>query len=164
LADKEHGELLKKKIYPAFVDNAHWNRIAALALALAEMKKFGKAYARQVVLNSQVLAKALNDYGFPVACRHLGFTRSHQVILNYGNYHKGRLVAKKLQQSNIIADCVVRIGTCEVTRRGMKEREMMKIAELMKRAIVEEEGAERVREDVAKLCTEFRKVEYCFEQ
>ncbi|MEM4704335.1 MAG: hypothetical protein QXJ02_04630, partial [Candidatus Bathyarchaeia archaeon] len=29
LADKEHGELLTEKIYPAFVDNAHWNRIAA---------------------------------------------------------------------------------------------------------------------------------------
>ena len=45
LADKEHGEIMKEKIYPAFVDNAHWNRIAALTLALAEIKKFGNAYA-----------------------------------------------------------------------------------------------------------------------
>ncbi len=40
LADREHGEVLKEKIFPRFVDNAHWNRIAALALALAEMKNF----------------------------------------------------------------------------------------------------------------------------
>lgn len=162
LADKEHGERLKEKIYPAFVDNAHWNRIAAMTLALAEMKEFGKAYARQIVRNSRVLAKALSDYGFPVICKHLGFTRSHQVILNYGDYEKGRAVAEKLQNANIIADCVVRIGTCEVTRRGMKEKEMLRIAELLKRAIIDGEPATSIKKDVAKMSTEFQEVEYCF--
>lgn len=162
LADKEHGERLKEKIYPAFVDNAHWNRIAAMTLALAEMKELGKAYARQIVRNSRVLAKALSDYGFPVICKHLGFTRSHQVILNYGDYEKGRAVAEKLQNANIIADCVVRIGTCEVTRRGMKEKEMLRIAELLKRAIIDGEPATSIKKDVAKMSTEFQEVEYCF--
>jgi len=162
LADKEHGEPLKEKIYPAFVDNAHWNRIAALALALAEMKEFGNAYARQVVRNSQTLAKALSDYGFPVICKHLRFTYSHQVIVDWGDYDKGRTVAEKLQRANIIADCVVRIGTCEVTRRGMKEKEMLKIAELLKRAIMDEENPNSVKKDVAKLSQFFQKIEYCF--
>jgi glycine hydroxymethyltransferase len=162
LADRQHGEFLKEKIYPAFVDNAHWNRIAALTLALAEMKEFGKTYARQIVQNSQALAKALKDYGFPVICQHLGFTRSHQVILDYGDYEKGRAVAEKLQRANIIADCVVRIGTCEVTRRGMKKKEMLRIAELLKRAIIDGEQPDRIKKDVAKLSSEFQKVEYCF--
>jgi glycine hydroxymethyltransferase len=126
------------------------------------MKKFGKIYAKQVVHNSQALAKALSDYGFPVICKHLGFTRSHQIILDYGDYEKGRAVAEKLQNANIIADCVVRIGTCEITRRGMKEREMLKIAELLKRAIVDKEKAENIRKDVTKLSREFQKAEYCF--
>ncbi|MFQ6087093.1 MAG: serine hydroxymethyltransferase, partial [Candidatus Bathyarchaeia archaeon] len=78
VADKEHGESVKKRIFPMFVDNAHWNRIAALTLALAEMKTFGKEYAEQVVRNAQTLAKALSDYGFPVKCAEYGFTRSHQ--------------------------------------------------------------------------------------
>lgn len=164
LADKEHGELLKQKIYPAFVDNAHWNRIAALTLALAEMKEFGKAYARQVVRNSQALAKALSDYGFPVICKHLGFTRSHQVILDYGDYEKGRTVAEKLQKANIIADCAVRIGTCEATRRGMKEKEMLRIAELLERTVFDGEEADSIKKDVARLSAEFQKVEYCFEE
>jgi glycine hydroxymethyltransferase len=163
LANKECGELLKEKIYPAFVDNAHWNRIAALTLALAEMKNFGKAYAKQVILNSKALAKALYDYGFPVICQKLGFTRSHQVIVNFGDYNKGRAVAEKLQRANIIADCVVRIGTCEVTRRGMKEEEMLRIAELIKRAVVDEEKPEEIKKDVAKLSAEFQTIEYCFE-
>jgi len=162
LADKEHGEIMKAKIYPTFVDNAHWNRIAALTLALAEMKNFGKAYAKQVIDNSKTLAKALHDYGLPVVCQHLGFTQSHQVLLNYGGYKQGRVIAEKLQPVNIIVDCGVRIGTCEVTRRGMKEKEMLKIAELIKRTVVDREQPENIRKDVAKLCAEFQKVEYCF--
>jgi glycine hydroxymethyltransferase len=163
LADKKYGEFLKSKIYPTFVDNAHWNRIAALTLALAEMEKFGRAYAEQVIRNSQALAKALYDYGFPVICQHLGFTRSHQVILDYGDYEKGRAFAEKLQHANIIADCAVRIGTCEVTRRGMKEEEMLKTAEMIKRAVVDAESSENIKKDVAKLCSEFQGVEYCFD-
>jgi glycine hydroxymethyltransferase len=162
LADKEHGEIMKEKIYPAFVDNANWNRIAALTLALAEMEKYGKVYARQVVRNSQTLARALSDYGFPVICKHLGFTRSHQTIVDWGNYDKGRAMAEKLQNANIIADCVVRIGTCEVTRRGMKEKEMLKIAELLNRTIMDGENPSSVKKDVAKLIKCFQKIEYCF--
>jgi glycine hydroxymethyltransferase len=162
LADEEHGELLKQKIYPAYVDNAHWNRIAALTLALAEMKEFGRTYARQVVRNSQALASALSDYGFPVVCKHSGFTCSHQLIMDYGDYENGRKIAERLQEANIIADCVVRIGTCEVTRRGMKEKEMLRIAELLKRTIIDQEGADSIKKDVAKLSGEFQQVLYCF--
>jgi glycine hydroxymethyltransferase len=164
LANKEPGELLQEKIYPAFVDNAHWNRIAALTLALAEIKEFGKSYASQIVRNSKILARTLNDYGFPVICKHLGFTQSHQVIVDYGNYEEGRSIAERLQRANIIADCVIRIGTCEVTRRGMKEPEMLKIAELLKRTIIDKENPQSIKKDVAKLSAEFQKVEYCFKK
>jgi glycine hydroxymethyltransferase len=164
LADREHGQAIKEKIYPTFVDNAHWNRIAALTLALAEMKEFGKAYAEQVIRNSQTLAKALYDYGFPVACQHLGFTKSHQVILDYGSYERGRIIAEKLQNANIIVDCVIRIGTCEVTRRGMKENGMLKIAELIKRILIDKEKPENIRKDIAGICANFQKAEYCFDE
>jgi len=163
LADKEHGEVMKEQIYPAFVDNAHWNRIAALTLALAEMEKFGKAYAKQVIRNSKTLARALDDCGFPVTCKHLGFTQSHQVLLDYGSYEQGRVVAEKLQRANIIVDCGVRIGTCEITRRGMRESEMLKIAELIKRTVFDNEQPENIKKEVAKICAEFQTVEYCFE-
>jgi glycine hydroxymethyltransferase len=164
LANNEPGELLRDRIYPTFVDNAHWNRIAALTLALAEMKNFGKFYATQVIRNSKTLAKALHDYGFPVICKNLGFTQSHQVILDYGDYDKGRSIAEKLQRANIIADCVIRIGTCEVTRRGMKEPEMLKIAELLRRTVIEEEVPQNIKKDVARLSAEFQRVEYCFQK
>jgi len=145
LADKEHGETVKAKVYPRFVDNTHWNRTAALTLALAEMQRFGRDYAGQVVRNAKALAKALHDYGFPVKCSRLGFTESHQVIMDFGGYERGREVAEKLQKANIIVDCAVRLGTCEVTRRGMKKGEMDKIAELIKRTVLDEENSETVK-------------------
>jgi len=163
VADKEHGEPMKKRIFPMFVDNAHWNRIAALTLALAEMKTFGKEYAEQVVRNAQTLAKALSDYGFPVKCAEYGFTRSHQVWLDYGGYKQGEVAARKLEKVNIIADCGVRLGTCEVTRRGMKEGEMEKIAEFIKRRLIDEEETERLKKEVTRFIRDFQRVEYCFE-
>lgn len=162
LADKEQGTMIKEAIFPAFVDNAHWNRIAALTLALCEMKKFGVKYAKQVVANAKTMAKALFDYGFPVICQDLGFTKSHQVILDYGDYEKGRVVAERLQDTNIITDCGIRIGTCEVTRRGMKKGEMETIAELMKRTVIDKENTEKLKEEVSDLTCQFQTAEYTF--
>lgn len=163
LATKEYGEKVKKRIFPACVDNAHWNRIAALALALAEIKEFGEQYAKQVIINAQALAKALSNYGFPVVCPNLGFTKSHQVFLDCGKYKNRRAIATRLEKANIIADCGVRLGTCEATRRGMKEKEIQQIATFIKRVIMDKEKPVKVKKDVIKLATEFQKVNYCFE-
>jgi len=162
VADSKHGEIIKERIHPEFVDNAHWNRIAALTLALAEMKAYGKKYARQVVQNAQALAKALADQGFPVVCPQLGYTQSHQLLLDYGGYEEGGAIARKLEKANIIVDSGVRLGVCEATRRGMKEDEMQKIAFFMKRTVVDDEDPRRVKGDVAKLAKEFEEIEYCF--
>lgn len=163
LADEEHGEIIKDRIHPALVDNAHWNRIAALTLALAEMKEFGDAYAGQIIRNSQTLAKFLDDCGLPVLGSHLGYTKSHQVLLDYGGYKRGREVAERLQKANIIADCGVRLGTCEVTRRGMKEEEMEKIGELIRQALLDEADLPKVKQKVEELAKDFQEVKYCFQ-
>jgi glycine hydroxymethyltransferase len=162
LADDEHGEVIRSHIFPAFVDNAHWNRVAALALALAETKKFGKAYAKQIVRNAQTLAKELCDWGFPVACSELGFTRSHQVFLDYSGYKRGKTVARRLEKANIIVDCGIRVGVCEATRRGMKEDDMGRIAEFMKRVVIDNERPRKIKTEVGKFMIEFQKVDYCF--
>jgi glycine hydroxymethyltransferase len=162
LANKECGEALKDTVHPAFVDNAHWNRIAALTLALAEMDKFGSSYARQVIRNAQALGRTLHDYGFPIAGSDAGYTRSHQILLDYGGYKQGREVAKRLEKANIIADCGVRLGTCEMTRRGMKESEMEQVADLIKRVVVDGDSPRVAKKDVEHLALEFQEVGYCF--
>jgi glycine hydroxymethyltransferase len=162
LANGEYGKIIKERIHPAFVDNAHWNRIAALTLSLAEMKAYGRKYARQVVKNAQALAKALAEYNFPVACPNLGYTKSHQVFLDYGGFMHGREIAEKLEEVNIIADCGVRLGVCEVTRKGMKEEDMQRIADLIKRVIVDKERATLVKKEVAKFASEFQEIKFTF--
>ena len=162
LADEEHGEAVKKRIFPALVDNAHWNRIAALSMALAEMKEFGREYATQIIKNAQTLARTLAEYGFPVACPSLGFTESHQVYLDYGSFGSGRKIAAPLEKANIITDCGVRLGTCEITRRGMKQTDMPKIAEFIKRVIKDGEQPSKIKSEVTKFVREFREIEYCF--
>jgi glycine hydroxymethyltransferase len=164
LADKEHGEVMKESIYPMFVDNAHWNRIAALTLALAEMKKYGRKYAQQVIRNAQTLAKTLIEHGFPVVAAEVGGTESHQVLLDYGGYKEGRTVAQKLESANIIVDSGVRLGTCELTRKGMKEREMEKIAELIKDIVVDHVAPNQVKREVTKFAEDFQTIKYCFNQ
>ncbi|MFP3985524.1 MAG: serine hydroxymethyltransferase [Candidatus Bathyarchaeia archaeon] len=164
LANKEHGTIIKENVHPTFVDNAHWNRIAALTLALAEMQQFGSDYAEQVIRNAQVLARTLDDYGFPVVGANLGYTKSHQVLLDYGGYKHGREVAKRLENANIIADCGVRLGTCEVTRRGMKETEMERIAEFIKHVVIDRKDSGKVKLEVEKLAKSFQSIEYCFSQ
>jgi glycine hydroxymethyltransferase len=71
-------------------------------------------------------------------------------------------VARNLEKGNIIADCGVRLGTCEVTRRGMRESEMEKIAEFIKRQLIDKDKGEKIKKEVIKFVRAFQRVEYCF--
>jgi glycine/serine hydroxymethyltransferase len=46
----------------------------------------------------------------------------------------------------------------------MKEPEMLKIAELLRRTVIEEEVPQNIKKDVARLSAEFQRVEYCFQK
>ena len=57
----------------------------------------------------------------------------------------------------------IRLGTSEITRLGMKESEMIEIAEFIKRVIIDKEDAEKVMSDVREFRKDYQKVHYCFE-
>ena len=57
----------------------------------------------------------------------------------------------------------LRIGTSEITRLGMKESDMLEVAEFIKRVIVDKETPSEVRKDVAEFRTGFQKVHYAFD-
>ncbi len=128
LSDDEHSTV-SKYIPLRVIDNPHFNRIAALILAIEEMTSFGKQYARQVVANARALAKALDNNGIEVLGRKYGYTETHQVLLK--PFDNANSFVRRLEAANIIADTALRLGTCEVTRKGMKEKEMRYIAELI---------------------------------
>jgi len=157
----EHADELRAAIFPGIVDNAHWNRIAALYVALSEVKKFGRQYASQVIKNSKALAKALDEHGVRLVAKDSGFTQSHQTIVEVTSEEEGSRLARKLQDANIIVDVGIRIGTSEETRRGMRESEMERIAELIARVWVENEDPSKVRKEVGRLRREFSSISYC---
>jgi len=159
----DHEDELRRAVHPALLDNAHWNRIAALYVALSEMKRFGKQYARQVIRNSKVLARALHDHGVKLLGEDRGFTESHQTIVDVPSIDEGRRLASRLEEANIIVDVGIRVGTSEETRRGMREEEMNQIAELISRVWIHDEDPKKLKKDVRRIRREFPSIQYSYD-
>jgi glycine hydroxymethyltransferase len=151
---------------PLLQSGYHLNRVAALGVALLEMREFGRAFAAQMVANAGALARALHVRGIEVLGSQRGFTRSHQVILDLGGSYcnpQGFTVKRVLERAGILADAVVRLGVQEVTRLGMGESEMAVIAEFFRRLLVDREMPDPVRCDVAKFMSGYRHLRFCFQ-
>lgn len=138
-------------------DNAHWNRIAATAQVLLEMKAFGKPYAKQIVANSQALGQQLDKWGLPIKFKSLGFSQSHQLHVDTAALQeKWGLTpwefADRLEKNNLIVDAVGRIGTNEITRMGATQEHMQTVAGLMTRAA----RGEDVRKEVEEMRSQLR--------
>jgi glycine hydroxymethyltransferase len=155
-----YEEELRGAVHPGIVDNAHWNRIAALHVALQEMKRFGTRYADQVIRNSKALANTLDEHGVKLLGKGKGFTQSHQVIVDVASEEEGYRLARRLEEANIIVDIGVRIGTSEETRRGMREGEMNQIAEWIARVWIGNEDPRKVGKEVLRLRREFHSLHF----
>jgi len=160
LSTQRMVDMIAKEITPSLVDNAHWNRVAALAQALDELRRNGKEYAKTVMRNARALAKALASAGLPVAAASAGFTSSHQVYLRDGEFKAAGPCAERLQQANIIVDSGIRLGTSEVTRHGMKEDDMVVVAGFIKRVLVDREDPSSVKKEVVEFRKRFGGIHY----
>jgi glycine hydroxymethyltransferase len=159
--DAELFSKIDAKIFPGIVDNIHWNRVASLTFAMLELLKFGELYAAQIVRNSKALASSLDELGIPVKSKEYGFTESHQVILNFDE-QKSVEIANMLQELDVITDVGIRLGTSEITRRGMKEKEMQQIAEILSDAINRKSSKSKIQKRVHRLMLEHAGIEYTF--
>lgn len=158
--DPELYKKLSENIYHKIVDNIHLNRLAAYAVAVEEMLKYGQSYAKKVVENAKHLASSLDSLGIRLKARDKGYTESHQIILDIPDDEARIKVRDRLEECGIIADAGVRFGTNEVTRRGMGKREMEKIAKLIHRAL-EGEDPRKVKREVQILIKKFSTVKFC---
>jgi glycine hydroxymethyltransferase len=168
-------EAIQKGIFPKFVCNHHIHRIPALAQTTWEMSVYGESYARQVIRNAKTLTERLAELGFKVLAEDLGFTESHQVVIDVRNYGGGKINAEKLEVNNIIANknmipgdetssetmknpSGIRIGVQEMTRWGCKESDMEVIAEFIARCLMKNEN---VKDEVISFRKNFVEVQYC---
>ncbi|HUI38533.1 MAG TPA: serine hydroxymethyltransferase, partial [Thermoplasmata archaeon] len=173
--DPDVAKRLRSAAFPGVTSNHHLHTMAGLAVALAEHLTFGQAYARQVVHNAQALGQALHERGFDVLAPELGFTKSHTIAVRVVKEGGGEAVARKLTSAGIITNKNllpgdtspknpggVRLGSPEVTRVGMREKEMVRIAELFDDLLHRGTSPEAVRADAERLKAGFTTLQYCF--
>lgn len=179
LCKEKFSKKIDNAAFPGLMSNHHLNNVAGLALTLLEMKEFGEEYASQTIKNAKALAGELYSMGFNVLCEHKNFTESHQVAVDVSSIGKGKKIAEKFEEANIIINknllpwdslsdtdnpSGIRLGVSELTRIGMKENEMKEISLIMRRIAIDSEPANKVRNDVAELMKGFKTVKYCFEE
>lgn len=163
-------------IFPTLTGSHQINRVAALAVAATEMLEYGPAYMKQVVSNAQALAAHLESYGVTAFYRERGYTRTHQIVIDSQPFACGREAVQRLEAANIIANEMplpwdtdpyketgIRLGTVEVTRLGMKEREMGWIAEQIAKVLQHKEDPMAVANGVIDFMKNHRTVYYCHE-
>lgn len=166
---KNFGKRINVLINSSLVSSVHTHHLLALCVAVAEMVTFGKKYAEQTVKNANVFAAAIEKLGYAVRRADADrYTYNHQVhVFLSKNAHAG-IHFKRLVQNNISLNLeknilgkryFMRIGTQEVTRLGMKEKEMKTIARIIHGAL----SGKNMKKEVALLKKNFKNVDFSFD-
>lgn len=153
---KKNPDLAKKidsAIIPGLQGGPHDNQTAAIAVCLLEASKPSfKIYGKQIVSNSKALAKELIKHGFDLVS---GGSDNHLILIDLGNKRvNGAVAALALETAGIVVNkngvpfdtnppfypSGIRLGTPAITTRGLKEKDMVKVANWINRAIEEVKG------------------------
>lgn len=169
LCKEEFGKAIDKALFPGIQGGPLMHIIAGKAVCFKEaLQPEFKEYQRQIVKNASVLADELMKRGYKTLTNG---TDNHLMLLDFrgtgitGKQAEINLDAVKItvNKNSIPFDTEkptitsgIRIGTPAVTTRGMKEQEMVKIAELIDLALKDLEGnKEYILAEVKKLCDSF---------
>src|SRR3989338_7269895 len=141
--DPELAKKIDRAIFPGLKGGPHDHTTAAIAVALKEASKSSfKKYAKQIVKNAKTLAKELVKNGFKLVG---GGTENHMCLIDltpifgpgggffmqYALDNAGITLNKNTipgEPSYPFYPSGVRLGTPALTTRGMREKEMKKIA------------------------------------
>jgi len=156
------------KVFPGLQGGPHNQTICGLGVALkeAQTKQF-KKYTQQIIKNAKTLAADLRKYGFDLIS---GGTDNHLILIDLTNKGvSGKETQDLLEKSGIIVNknsipydqrkpfdpSGIRIGTPAITTRGMKEKEVKKIASWINEIISSKKSSNKIRKEVKKLCQKF---------
>ncbi|MDI9475785.1 MAG: serine hydroxymethyltransferase [Natronincolaceae bacterium] len=169
LCKAEHANLVDKAIFPGIQGGPLMHIIAAKAVSFKEAStpEF-KEYQEQIVRNAKKLGEELVKRGFDLIS---GGTDNHLMLVDLRNKNiTGRDAEKLLDRVGITLNkntipydpqspfitSGIRIGTPAVTTRGMKERDMEVIAEIIQTIIDNPEKIDEVSQMVKNLCKNFK--------
>jgi len=147
------GKKIDSAIIPGLQGGPHDNQTAAIAVSLLEASKPSfKTYGQQIVKNAKALAKELLKYDFNLVS---GGTDNHLILIDLRNKKvNGKIAAFALEVAGVVLNMNgvpfdtmppfypsgIRLGTPAITTRGMREKEMVKVASWINRAIEEVKG------------------------
>lgn len=158
-----------KAIFPGTQGGPLEHVIAAKAVCFGEaLKSDFKDYQKQVLVNAKELAASLVEEGVKVLT---GGTDNHLMLLDLrGSGVTGKELQIKCDEVNITLNkntvpndpespfitSGVRIGTPAVTSRGLKEKDMKKVAKLLALCIKDfDNSKEYIKSKVEKMCAEY---------
>ena len=169
LCKEELGKQIDKAIFPGTQGGPLMHIIAAKAVAFKEaMSDDFKKYQQQIVKNAKKLSNELIERGISLVS---GGTDNHLMLIDLTSKGKtGKEIEALLDMAHITANknaipfdkqtpfvtSGIRVGTPAVTSRGMKEDDMVVIAECIADIIDNGEAAvERCSKKVAALCEKY---------
>lgn len=151
-----------------YISSVHTGSLLALYMSVIEMEKYGKKYAKQVVKNARALGKSLAKYGVKIPTIMQGVTDTHQVWIDTEEIEPLEAF-KLLADANINTNPIripsirrvgLRLGTAEVTRLGMTEKDMDEIAKYIAEVLKKRKKPSLVQKDVINFCTKFKKIHF----
>ena len=169
LCKEEFGKAIDKALFPGIQGGPLMHIIAGKAVCFKEaLQPEFKEYQKQIVKNASILAGELMKRGYKMLTNG---TDNHLMLLDF----RGTGITGKQAEINLDAVRItvnknsipfdtekptitsgIRIGTPAVTTRGMKEQEMIKIAELIDLSLKNLQGnKENILSEVKKLCDQF---------
>jgi glycine hydroxymethyltransferase len=171
LCKESYAKAIDKQVFPGIQGGPLMHVIAAKAVCFAEaLSPAFKDYARQIVVNAQTLAAALEAQDVRIVS---GGTDNHLMLADLTPLGvTGRDAATALDKAHITVNknaipfdplkpaiaSGIRIGTPAVTTRGMKEAEMEQIAKWIGRVLKDignEKTLAAVAEEVVALTDKF---------
>ncbi len=164
----ELSKQIDKMVFPGLQGGPHMNQIAGVAAALFEASQTNfKIYAKQVVKNARILSDALLRLGWRVVS---GGTDTHLFLVDtWARRVSGKIASVRLEEVGIIVNkntipydernpldpSGIRLGTPAMTTRGLKEKEMKKIAELIDLTLLKKKSVKEIRSEVVALAKKF---------
>ena len=171
LCQEKYAKEIDKSVFPGIQGGPLMHVIAAKAVAFGEaLRPEFKDYQRQIRLNAAALAQALTDLGLRIVS---GGTDSHLMLVDLRPYGvTGKIAQIALDEAAITTNknsipndpekpfvtSGIRLGTPAVTTRGMKEPEMVVIADLIARTLrshSDHDAVAQVRKEVVELTHKF---------
>ena len=171
MCKEEYAKAIDKSIFPGIQGGPLMHVIAAKAVAFGEaLQPEFKEYAKQVIVNAQTLAEALQQEGFTIVS---GGTDTHVLLVDLRAVGlTGKVAEHILDEVGITCNkntipfdpespfvtSGIRLGTPALTTRGLNAEDMKEIASIIALVLKHPEDTaaqEEAKQRVAKLCKQY---------